>query len=77
MVPSLAPQMIRRGGGSIINMSSISSHLRGIELRAAYGAAKAAIVGLTKAVAREFVRDGVRSVDAAHFFVHVSIKVTS
>ncbi len=57
--------MIRRGGGSIINMSSIAGHLCGIELRAAYGAAKAAVVGLTKGVAREFVRDGVRSVNAA------------
>jgi 2-keto-3-deoxy-L-fuconate dehydrogenase len=49
-----------RGGGSIINMSSVVSSIKGLPRRFAYGASKAAVIGLTKSVACDFVKDGVR-----------------
>jgi 2-keto-3-deoxy-L-fuconate dehydrogenase len=54
------PGMLARGGGTIINMSSIASSLRGLPNRCAYGASKAAVIGLTKSVAADFVAQGVR-----------------
>lgn len=54
------PGMIARGSGSIINVASVASSLTGVPRRAAYGASKAAVIGLTKAVARDFIRSGVR-----------------
>lgn len=54
------PVMLERSGGSIINVASVASSLTGVADRAAYGASKAAVVGLTKAVARDFIRSGVR-----------------
>lgn len=54
------PRMLENGGGSIINMASICSSLRGVPNRLAYGASKAAVVGLTKQVAADFVRQGIR-----------------
>ncbi|WP_319518443.1 SDR family oxidoreductase [uncultured Martelella sp.] len=54
------PQMIDRGSGSIINVSSVVSSISGVPNRAAYGAGKAALIGLTKAVARDVIRSGVR-----------------
>jgi 2-keto-3-deoxy-L-fuconate dehydrogenase len=54
------PAMLANGGGSIINMASVASSLRGIPNRFVYGASKAAVVGLTKAVAADFVTRGVR-----------------
>src|SRR5256714_13890093 len=54
------PGMLRKGGGSIINMSSVASSLKGLPNRFVYGASKAAVVGLTKAIAADFVRQGVR-----------------
>jgi len=54
------PAMLRKGGGSIINMASIASSLRGLPNRFAYGASKAAVIGLTKSVAADFVRQGIR-----------------
>lgn len=54
------PAMLAKGGGSIINMSSIASSEKGVPNRFAYGASKAAVVGLTKAVAADFVTRGVR-----------------
>nr|XP_045614091.1 3-hydroxybutyrate dehydrogenase type 2-like [Procambarus clarkii] len=59
-IQAFLPQMIEKGGGSIINMSSVASTLRGIQSRCVYGATKAAVIGLTKAVARDHVRQGVR-----------------
>jgi 2-keto-3-deoxy-L-fuconate dehydrogenase len=50
----------RGAAGSIINMSSGASSLRGIPNRYAYGASKAAVIGLTKAVAADFIRQGIR-----------------
>jgi len=54
------PGMIERGGGSIINMSSVLSSVLGAPDRFIYGTTKAAVIGLTKSVAAEFVTRGVR-----------------
>lgn len=47
--------MIARGGGSIINMSSVASSVKGVPNRFAYSASKAAVIGLTRSVAADFV----------------------
>jgi len=60
MIRAFLPGMIRNGGGSIINMSSIASSIKGVPNRFAYGATKAAVIGLTKSVAADFVAKGVR-----------------
>lgn len=60
VIAALLPGMIRRGGGSIVNMSSVQSSVRGFPNRFAYGTTKAAVIGLTKAVAADFAKDGVR-----------------
>jgi len=54
------PRMLDHGGGSIINMASVAGSIKGIPNRCAYGASKAAVVGLTKAVAADFVTRGIR-----------------
>jgi len=54
------PRMIKNGGGSIINMASLSSHLLGVPDRAAYTATKAAVIGITKSVAKDYLSDGIR-----------------
>lgn len=54
------PGMIERGGGSIINMSSVASSIKGVPNRFAYGTTKAAVIGLSKAVAADFVHQGIR-----------------
>jgi 2-keto-3-deoxy-L-fuconate dehydrogenase len=60
MIRAFLPGMIARGGGSIINMSSVASSVKGVPNRFAYQASKAAVVGLTKSVAMDFVAKGVR-----------------
>lgn len=59
-VRAALPGMLERGRGSIINVASTASSITGVANRAAYGASKAAVIGLTKAVARDFIRSGVR-----------------
>jgi 2-keto-3-deoxy-L-fuconate dehydrogenase len=60
-LPGMLERAKSRGAaGSIINMSSGASSLRGIPNRYAYGASKAAVIGLTKAVAADFIRQGIR-----------------
>ena len=54
------PAMLKKGGGSIINMSSIASSVKGLPNRFVYGATKAAVVGLTKAIAADYVKQGIR-----------------
>lgn len=60
MIQAALPKMLANGGGSIINMSSVCSSLKGLPNRFAYGASKAAVVGLTKSVAADFVAQGIR-----------------
>lgn len=57
---ALLPGMLKKGGGSIINMASVASSVRGLPNRFVYGASKAAVIGLTKAIAADFVRQGIR-----------------
>jgi len=54
------PGMLDKGGGSIINMSSIASSVKGLPNRFVYGATKAAVIGLTKAIAADYVKQGIR-----------------
>jgi 2-keto-3-deoxy-L-fuconate dehydrogenase len=54
------PGMLKKGRGSIINMASVASSIRGLPNRFAYGASKAAVIGLTKAIAADYVRQGIR-----------------
>jgi 2-keto-3-deoxy-L-fuconate dehydrogenase len=54
------PAMLKKGGGSIINMSSVASSLKGVPNRFVYCASKAAVIGMTKAIAADFVTQGVR-----------------
>lgn len=57
---ALLPAMIAAGGGSIINVASVASSIRGVPDRFAYGTTKAAVIGLTKAIAADFVSSGIR-----------------
>jgi 2-keto-3-deoxy-L-fuconate dehydrogenase len=59
-IRAFLPAMLERGGGSIVNMSSVASSLKGAPNRFVYGTTKAAVIGLTKAVAADFVGRGVR-----------------
>lgn len=59
-VRAFLPAMLEAGKGSIINMASVASSIKGVPNRFAYGATKAAVIGLTKAVAADFVGQGVR-----------------
>jgi len=54
------PGMLKQGRGSIINMSSVASSVHGLPNRFVYGATKAAVIGLTKAIAADYVRRGIR-----------------
>src|SRR5687767_2438060 len=54
------PGMIQKGKGSVINMASVASSVKGIPNRFVYGATKAAVVGLTKAIAADYVKQGIR-----------------
>jgi 2-keto-3-deoxy-L-fuconate dehydrogenase len=60
MIRTFLPGMISTGNGSIINMSSVASSIKGAPNRFAYGMTKAAVIGLTKAVAADFVTQGIR-----------------
>jgi 2-keto-3-deoxy-L-fuconate dehydrogenase len=54
------PGMLKKGRGSIINMASVASSIRGLPNRFVYGASKAAVIGLTKSIAADFVAKGIR-----------------
>ncbi len=60
MIQAVLPKMLAQGGGSIINMASVCGSLKGLPNRFIYGASKAAVVGLTKSVAADFVGKGIR-----------------
>jgi len=57
---AVLPGMLARGRGSIVNMASAASSVKGVPNRFAYGATKAAVIGLTKAIAADYVARGVR-----------------
>jgi 2-keto-3-deoxy-L-fuconate dehydrogenase len=59
-IRAVLPGMIERGGGAIVNMSSVASSVTGVPNRFAYGVTKAAVIGLTKAIAADYVGQGIR-----------------
>jgi 2-keto-3-deoxy-L-fuconate dehydrogenase len=59
-IKAVLPQMLERGDGSIINMSSVASSVKGVPNRAAYSISKAAVIGLTKSMAADYVSKGIR-----------------
>jgi 2-keto-3-deoxy-L-fuconate dehydrogenase len=59
-IKTFLPAMLRKKSGSIVNISSAVSSIRGVPNRYAYGATKAAVIGLTKAVAADFIKQGIR-----------------
>lgn len=60
LIKAVLPGMLAQNSGSIINIASVVSSLKGAPRRFAYGASKAAIIGMTKAIAADFVKDGIR-----------------
>ncbi|HET9473213.1 MAG TPA: SDR family oxidoreductase [Steroidobacteraceae bacterium] len=60
MIRAFLPGMLASRSGSIINMSSVAGSITGVPDRCAYGATKAAVIGLTKSVAADFVAQGIR-----------------
>jgi 2-keto-3-deoxy-L-fuconate dehydrogenase len=59
-IKTLLPAMLEKKAGSIVNIASTASSVRGIPNRYVYGATKAAVIGLTKAVAADFIKQGIR-----------------
>jgi 2-keto-3-deoxy-L-fuconate dehydrogenase len=60
MCRAALPGMIERGGGSVINMASVAGSILGVPNRFVYGATKAGVIGITKAIAADFVTQGIR-----------------
>lgn len=60
MCKAFLPAMLENGGGSIVNMASVASSVKGVINRFVYGTTKAAVIGLTKAIAADFVGRGIR-----------------
>ncbi len=61
MCRAFLPGMVQRGGGSIINMASVASSIIAAPNRFVYGATKAGVIGLTKAIAADFITQGIRA----------------
>jgi 2-dehydro-3-deoxy-L-fuconate 4-dehydrogenase len=61
MLRAFLPAMLEHGGGAIVNIASAVSSIRAVPNRYVYGATKAAVIGLTKAVAADFIRQGIRA----------------
>ncbi|MNY42887.1 2-keto-3-deoxy-L-fuconate dehydrogenase [compost metagenome] len=60
LIRACLPGMLARGSGAIVNMASVAGSIKGAPNRCAYGATKAAVIGLTKAVAADYVAQGIR-----------------
>ncbi len=60
MLQAFLPGMLQRGKGNIINMSSVASSIKGVPQRCAYGTTKAAVIGLTRSVAADYIQQGIR-----------------
>ena len=60
LIRAVLPAMLAQGGGSIINVASVASSIKGAPNRFVYGTTKAAVIGLTKSVAADFVAKGIR-----------------
>jgi len=60
LIRATLPGMLAKGGGSIVNVASVASSLKGVPNRFAYSASKAAVIGLTKSVAADYVAKGIR-----------------
>jgi 2-keto-3-deoxy-L-fuconate dehydrogenase len=60
MIRAFLPAMLENGGGSIVNMASIASSLKAAPNRFVYGASKAAVIGLTKSIATDYITQGIR-----------------
>jgi 2-keto-3-deoxy-L-fuconate dehydrogenase len=60
LIQAVLPGMLAAGGGSIVNMASVCSSIKGLPNRCVYGTTKAAVLGLTKSVAADYVGQGVR-----------------
>ena len=70
MTKSILPKMVKQNKGSIINVSSIASSLRGLPNRFVYGTTKAAIIGFTKSIASDFIKNNIRCNAIAPGTVH-------
>ena len=60
MIQEVLPIMIKKGGGSIVNIASVASSVKGIPSRFIYSASKAAVLGMTKSISSDFVTQGIR-----------------
>jgi len=59
-IRAFLPAMLANGGGSIINMASAASSIKGVPLRFTYGTTKAAVIGLTKSISADYISQGIR-----------------
>ncbi|KAG8593081.1 hypothetical protein GDO81_000717 [Engystomops pustulosus] len=60
MIKTFLPKMLAQKSGNIINMSSVASSIKGVVNRCVYSTSKAAVIGLTKSVAADFIEQGIR-----------------